>query len=448
MVDEKEFALPHGSFLFPRVFEAFRLAVRPSQLALAFAAVTIIGLAGWIMDLSRTVIVVGDYKVPRPRADLRWNQNASELNIYLMGGALALEAFIESRQTIAERTGVFGTLWQFGAAQSRRTLSEGAGLGRGISDSVRALCWALRWHTVYSIVFLSVALVTLAWAGGAMSRMAALQFARAERLGLLRAARFGRRRLGSLVGALVGPLAIITVFGLPAVLFGLIGNVPVVGEVLTGLLLPLALLAACAATVVLVGAIGGLSLMAPAVAYENSDSFDAISRSFIVYRDPWRTGFYAFLAVVYGAICYLFVRLFAFLLLWTTRSFLQVGFLGRHEKLQALWPAPMFARFLDPAAALPDTWSMWIAAVLMRFWVCAVIALVAAFVLSFYFSASTIVYALLRQSVDGTPLSDIYVSPSESSLEARPSESVPDTGVAASALETNGTAEPGPRPST
>ena len=390
--------------------------------------------------------MVGDYKFPVPRAG--WSGHpATELDIYLTGGAPALRAFVESRKTIAERTGVFSTLRQFGAARFRRILYGGVPeLIRGISDGARALFWAFRWHTLYSVVFLAVALVVLALAGGAMSRRAALQLARAEGLGLLSAVRFSRRRLGNLIGAQVGPLVIIAVFGLPAVLFGLIGNVPIVGELLAGLLLLVALLAACAGTVVLIGAIGGLSLMAPAVAYEDSDSFDAISRSFIVYRDPGRTAFYALLAVLYGAVCYLFVRLFAFLLLWTTRSFLQVGFLGRHDKLQALWPAPTFASLLDPAAALPDTWSMWIAAVLIRIWVFAVIALVVAFVLSFYFSASTIIYALLRQRVDGTPLADIYLSSSESAAGPPPSASGPPIGAAGPALEMDGSAEPGPKP--
>ena len=56
MVDEKP-ALPFGSFLFPRIFQAFRMSIQPSKLAIAFAAVTMISIVGGIMDLSRTVIV-------------------------------------------------------------------------------------------------------------------------------------------------------------------------------------------------------------------------------------------------------------------------------------------------------------------------------------------------------------------------------------------------------
>src|SRR5512143_138429 len=57
MVHEKEPVLPLGNFLFPRIFQAFRIAIRPSNLAIAFGALTILCLAGRIMDLNRTVVV-------------------------------------------------------------------------------------------------------------------------------------------------------------------------------------------------------------------------------------------------------------------------------------------------------------------------------------------------------------------------------------------------------
>ena len=35
------------------------------------------------------------------------------------------------------------------------------------------------------------------------------------------------------------------------------------------------------------------------------------------------------------------------------------------------------------------------------------------FVISFYFSANTIIYALMRNRVDGTPLDEVYEEPEE-----------------------------------
>jgi hypothetical protein len=156
--------------------------------------------------------------------------------------------------------------------------------------------------------------------------------------------------------------------------------------------------------------------MAPAVAYDDSDSFEALCRSFsYVYARPWRMGLYTVVAVIYGAICYVFVRFFAFLLLWVTYRFLQAGFWEHNEKLRALWSGPTFGNFFGPAVLTltPGTWSMWLGALLVRIWILAVIGLVVSFLISFYFSANTIIYALMRHRVDQTPLDEVYVPSDE-----------------------------------
>jgi len=443
MVDEKEFALPLGSILFPRIFCAFRMAIQPSKLAIAFAALAAICLTGWTMDLSRTV-VTGNYTVALPRGasnETRGNQTVTELDVYMRSSA-DLKNFIISREATGDRAGVFSTLWHCGADEFHNAVYavlslDIPGIVRTVANGIRALAWAFRWHTLYSIIFFAIAFVILSLAGGAICRIAATQFARADRPRLMQAIRFSQRRLASLVGAPLGPVLIILAFGVPTVLLGLIGNLPVAGPLLTGLLLPLSLAAACATTIVLIGAIGGLSLMSPAIAYDDSDSFDAISRSFIVYSDPWRMGFYTIVAVVYGAICYLFVRLFGFLLLWMTRSFLQIGFLEQNQKLDAIWPAPTFDSLVGPVGAMPGTWPLWLAALLIRVWVLAVVGLIASFAISFYFSASTIVYALMRKRVDGTPPEEIHTSQSEASAEPQLSGTESQAGDSEPAMETN-----------
>ena len=42
--------------LFPKIFRSFRMSVQPSQLIIAFLLIAAIGLAGWIMDLPKTVV--------------------------------------------------------------------------------------------------------------------------------------------------------------------------------------------------------------------------------------------------------------------------------------------------------------------------------------------------------------------------------------------------------
>ena len=403
MVEVREFTSPFGSFLFPHIFRSFRMAIQPSKLAVAFAAVTVICVTGWLMDLSRTVIVIDSPPAAvygRSMGAERLDRT-TELDLYVMSDA-GLQALRESPPADSDRAGVFATLWQFCAVHCR---------SGNVVRCLRAIVWAFTYHTVYSMVFFAVVLVALSFAGGAICRIAALQFARNERPGLVRAARFARTRLASLIAAPVAPVGIAILLGIPIVALGLIGNIPIVGELLAGLLFPVGLVAGPFIAVVLIGAIAGLNLMAPAVAYEDSDFFDAISRSFSnVYARPWRMAFYTSAAAFYGTVCYLFVRFFTFVVLWVTHGFLQLGL--RDEKLQAIWPAPSFDDLLG-AAASADGWSLWLAAFLIRIWILAVVGLMISFVISFYFSANTIIYALMRHRVDGTALDEVHVAAEE-----------------------------------
>jgi hypothetical protein len=327
----------------------------------------------------------------------------------------------ESRQTLVRstspdhiRAGVFSTLWDFAARQFHAAIMpfDNVGLVECIVRCAQTLVWAFKYHTIYSIVFFGVVLVVLSPAGGAICRLTALEFARDERPGLGRAWRFVRRKFASLVVTPVVPLIIALLLGLPIIALGALGNIPYAGELIIGLLLPLALGLAPFIAVVLIGAAAGLNLMFPAIAYEDSDSFDAIGRSFSsVYARPWRMGFYILMAAVYGAACYLFVRFFALLLLWVTRGFLQIGI--RDGKLLAIWPEPSLDNLLGTAAAAPETWSLWLGAFLLRIWVLGVVGLMVSFVISFYFTVGTIIYALMRNRVDGTPLDEVYEAPGE-----------------------------------
>src|SRR5205814_1191891 len=50
-----------------------------------------------------------------------------------------------------------------------------------------------------------------------------------------------------------------------------------------------------------------------------------------------------------------------------------------------------------------------LAAFLIAFWVYTVIGVLGAFVISFYFSANTIIYYLMRHEVDATEMDDVYL---------------------------------------
>ncbi len=422
MVGEKQFSQVLDNFLFPKIFQTFRMAIQPSKLIIAFGAVAVICLAGWIMDFSRTVIATSTYT----------QGTATELQIY-MTNPDQIQSFIERHKEKGERTGVFSTLWHFAAARFHGALKSLfafnlPGVAANIAEYLKAVGWALRYHFLYCIIFFVIKLTVISVAGGSLCRIAALQLARGERPGLTEALRFSAKKFTSFFIAPLAPVGIIIFTGLFIFLLGLIGNIPRVGELIMGIFMLLALIAGLLIAVVSIGTAAGFNLMFPAVAYDGSDCFDAISRSFsYVYTKPWRMGFYTAIAAVYGAICYTFVRFFAFLLLWSTHRFLQLGVWVDNsskevDKLTAIWPEPSFMYLRGSSALATANWSESIAAFLVWLVLSVVIGLVVSFVISFYFSANTIIYSLMRNRVDNTALDDIYTQAEDVSTESASTE--------------------------
>ena len=393
--------------LFQNLFKTFHLAIQPKKLIIAFAAILVIFLVGSIMDLTRTVVTSS--------SDVR--RVETELDVYLMKGD-NISGFIDSYEEYGGRTGVFSTLWKFSSTKFHtiagaileRDISR---INENVSQSIQALKWAFKYHPFYSVIFGIIKLAALALAGGAICRIAAIQFARDEKPGLTQSVKFSIKNFSNFIIAPLAPILIITVIGILGIsLFGLIGNIPYVGEIIMSLSMPIALLSALLITLLLIGSVVGFSLMFPTIAYESSDSFDAISRSFgYVYAKPWKLVFYTTVSAFYGIICYIFVRLFAFIVLSITHCFLGMviwtkGSSG-NDKLSAIWPEPSLSNFLPKAADLSGTEAF------AHFWislmVLIVLGIVIAFVISFYFSACTIIYALLRKSVDGTDISEVSI---------------------------------------
>ncbi|MBA7477675.1 hypothetical protein ES707_13089 [subsurface metagenome] len=394
MHSKKELSKVFDAVLFPKIFQAFRMAIQPNKLIIAFLAVALICLAGWIMDL----IVVA-------------TSGQGE-------------------------TGIFSTLWHttakgFHGVVYSLLLFDLPGVKANITECFTAVGEVLTDHYLYCIIFFVITLAVISVAGGAICRIAALQFARGEKPGLTETLRFSTKRFTSFFTAPLAPLTIIIFIGLFIFLLGLMGNIPRVGGLIMGIFMLLALIAGALIAVVLIGAIAGFNLMFPAVAYDDSDCFDAISRSFsYVYAKPWRMGSYTVIAAVYGAICYTFVRFFAFLLLWATYWFLQLGVLGDNSKLTAIWQKPDFGSLYGLLVLPGGTES--VAAFLVYLCLLAVVGLIVSFIISFYFSANTIIYSLMRNRVDNTALEDIYthfedVETEPATTESRPEEVQPES---------------------
>jgi len=400
------------SLLFPRILQSFRMAIQPSKLIIAFWMIATTGLVGWVMDLPKTVVTTPGT-----------NGVETELNLYLTAPE-QLDSYIEKYAGTEHPRGVFSTMWGFGIAKFHHSLRaifafDPFGILDNTVEFLHAVKWVIKYHPIYCLVFAAINLCVVSVGGGAICRIAALQFARGEKPGVTESLRFSIKRFTSFLGTPIVPMIIVAMVGACVVIIGLISNIPLgLGELAVGVLTLPALAAGAIIAAVVLGVIGGFNLTFPAVAYDGSDSLDAVSRAFnYVYARPWRMGFYTAIAVIYGAICYIFVRFFAFLLLWSTYRGLCLGAItqsacGLPDKIAAIWPEPSFSRLVAYSSAAGN-WSESAAALLVYLSALVIVGLVASFIISFYFSSNTVIYAMMRNQVDDTPLEQIYTEAEE-----------------------------------
>jgi len=408
MAENKNGSQLFDNFLFTKIFQTFRIAVSLSSLLIAFAALVIISLCGMLMDLSNSVVVSEDGRT-------------NELHVYMQEPS-TVNTFIEEHAESGERAGVYKTLWRHATIRFEKAVDNVLSLNfRAAADDVgayfKAICWAFKYHFLYTILFSAVKLVVICIAGGAICRIAALKFAKGEKPGITNALRYSLSKFVSFLAAPLAPIAITAVLSICIVVLGLLGNIPYAGEIIVAIFTLLALIAAVVIAIVIIGTVAGFGLMFPALAFDGLDCFDSISRSFnYVYSRPWRMALYTGVAAVYGAICYLFVRFFAFLVLLATRFSLGVGLFEKGDaKFEAIWPKPAFTN-LAATSFESTTGSELVAAWIIHIFILFILGLIVAFIISFYFSANSIIYALMRKKVDNAPLDEICDGPEPASL--------------------------------
>jgi hypothetical protein len=285
------------------------------------------------------------------------------------------------------------------------------------------------------------------WAvfGGAITRMAAVQVARTnEKIGMTEAVRFGWTRIQAYFSAPVLPLVFLAILTLFLWLYGLVGMWTLwFGDIVVyGLFAPIMLLIGLIMAVVLVGLVGW-PLMYSTISAEGSDSFDAISRSYsYVYQAPWHYLWYSVVALVYGAVLVFFIGLMGSLLVYLGKwgmslapsaqdrvpTYLFIGaptsFEWRDLLLHGM-PGVGTERvansngttstILAPTADYWQTisWNNHVAAWMIAVWLGLLFLMVIGFAYSYFWSASTIIYLLMRRKVDDTELDEIHLEEEE-----------------------------------
>ena len=412
MADKEKPALIFGELFFPNIFCSFKIAIHPQSLIIASLAVCLIWATGITMDfISKTVVVSGS--------------NTNELSVYVSTPSM-IDSYIEEYKGKDQRQGVFKTTSGFVFKKSHLAIEsfltfDIAGTVREIVEYFRAMAWGFKYHTFYCVIFFIIKLIIISIAGGALCRRAALKFSQDQQIGIVESLVFSLKRFKVFITAPLTPVAIIFCLGFIIIfLFGLIANIPFAGEFLVIFFLPLQLLAGGIMTYLVVGAFAGFALMFPSIAYDGADSFDAMNRSLgYIYGKPLRLAFYGIIATVYGIICYMFVRLFAFLMLVLTRFFMEIAvFTDNHthevSKLDAIWPKPEFTNLLGTSGLvetnLTESGSGFIISLILLL----ISGVVISFAVSYYFSVSTVIYSLMRKQVDNTDIHDVYLEEDDS----------------------------------
>ncbi|MEK6674480.1 MAG: hypothetical protein AABZ47_02370 [Planctomycetota bacterium] len=290
-----------------------------------------------------------------------------------------------------------------------------------LTDMGYGLLWLLRHHSVFFVFFFAGLLLIWSLAGGAICRISAVQFAREEMLTYRDGLRFAWRRMvrGFALAPCI-PFGICLLIVFLMFLGGLFLWIPLLGDVLGGLLFVFSILGGTIIAALMLGTAAGGHLFFPAVATDGADGFDAFSRGFsYVFSKPWKAAWYAAFSAAYGAICWVVINVFAYISLAVTRAVVSFGTAPfgwglrsvgseKSSKLQLLWTMGG----LDHVYSAPQ-WSNlgvfeYISAVLIGLWVLLIVAAVWSFLLSLYFSASTVCYFLLRRDVDGTDIAEVF----------------------------------------
>ena len=271
------------------------------------------------------------------------------------------------------------------------------------------------------------AILVWAWFGGAITRIAAVELTREERLGWKAAFRHVHPRWRAYLAAPLLPIVGVLV-GIAVLLpLGLLMRLDW-GAVATAVVWPIALLVSLVLAILLVGLAFGWPLMWASISAEGMDSWDANSRAYAyVYQRPLNYLFYAAVASLLGALGWLFVSAFASLVIHLGAWGVSWG--SGEERLAHVllatpyddlsWAGlPLDAYPADFAGERdrPEAF----AGALIRGWWSLVKVLALGFAYSYFWTASTGIYLLLRKDTDNTPLDDVCFDEGEETFALPP----------------------------
>jgi hypothetical protein len=332
------------------------------------------------------------------------------------------------------------------------------------------------WTRLYLILILFCFIAVWAFCGGVITRLAAVQLANKGPMSLKQAIKFVCNRYLAYLGAPAVPLLIVAAIAIFLWVYGLIGLIPFIGDIfIYGIGLPVIIAAGAVMAIFLVGLVG-YPLMYTTLSAEGdqSDTFDALSRSLnYVYQSPWYYIWYWLVAIAYGAAVTFFVLFFVSLTVYVGRwaAGLPASWFAQSRKPEYLFiytpesfgwrelltnDSPYAVRgHWVPADRMSDRliyrdlpvdelayqraradyyWYNNLGAYFVCFWVTLMFLMMLGFTYSFFWSASTMIYFLMRKKVDESELDEVFIEEEEPPLPPSSPKIAEGTGSAATSL--------------
>ena len=295
--------------------------------------------------------------------------------------------------------------------------------GLGLSNLLNAFLTTMAtidWAEYAALVVLVIGLLVI-WSifGGAITRSAAVEFARDEKIGFKEALSFAVKKFWSYFWSPLTPVFGVLFFTACNILGGFFGQIEYIGAYAVAIGFPLAILSAF--LIIFIGVIGviGFFLMFPTISAEGSDAFDAMSRSYSYVISRPMHFIILFLGIIISGILFtLFISCLACLVMKT--SFCTVGF-GMGQKFDAIKAVVSGGACCQAGstATLASLGSLPLkfTALMLIIYIALIKVFIGSLVVAFAGSVSTIAYFILRKDVDGTEMNDVYLEEEKDEVE-------------------------------
>jgi hypothetical protein len=255
--------------------------------------------------------------------------------------------------------------------------------------------------------------------GGAIARLSAVQLGLDEQLTTASAVKFVLRKWASYLAAPLMPLGVVALLTLPLAAAGFMLRLDV-GLLVAGILWPLAIVTGVLMMLMVAGLALGFPLMWATISTDGTDSFDAISRGYTyVGQRPLHYLFYLLVSLAIGVAGWMIINTLAAATIYLTgwgvswgsgaERWRQIestpGWLASSDALYlpvtTVMPPPVAPATLDGVAGA--------GARLIAFWTGCVRLLAIAYAYSFFWTAYTGMFLLLRRDADATELDEVLV---------------------------------------